>query len=277
MIEFLSSLKSSYVFHLAILAGIITSFTSGIMGSYVVVKKISSITGSISHSILGGIGFFIFLNYHFNTNIFSPLQGGILAALISAFFIGFIHLKYKQKEDAVIASIWSFGMALGIIFLTLVPNQEATCTHYLFGDIFSITPKDILFLSILAFVIIFITIYYYKKFLLICFDEEAAYLQKIKVKSLYFLLLSMISISIVLMVQTVGIILVIALLTIPATIANSFKHKLSHVMILAIILSIIFNIIGITISFVFSYPPGATIAITTTIFYVISLIVKKNI
>jgi zinc transport system permease protein len=247
------------------------------MGSYVVVKKISSITGSISHSILGGIGFFIFLNYHFNTTTFSATGGAILASLISAFFIGFIHLKYKQKEDAVIAAIWSFGMALGIIFLTLVPGQEATCNHYLFGDIFAINLNDIYFLTILSLAIIFLTILNYKKFLLICFDEEAAYLQKIKVKTLYFLLLTMISISIVLMVQTVGVILVIALLTIPATIANSFTHKLSNVMIFAIILSIIFNVIGITISFLLSYPPGATIAITTTFFYIISLIVKKYI
>ncbi|NGX49527.1 MAG: Manganese transport system membrane protein MntB [Candidatus Anoxychlamydiales bacterium] len=260
---------------LAFLGAIIASISSGIMGSFVVIKRISSITGSISHSILGGIGVFEYLRHTYDIPWLDPMLGAVIAALISAFLIGYVHLNFKQKEDAVIAIIWSVGMAIGIIFLSFVPHKEATCTHFLFGDLFTTGKVDILILSILAFFIVVLTILFYRKFLIICFDEEAAYLQKIFVKTFYFLLLAMISISIVLLVKIIGIILIIALLTIPATIANFFTYRLPVMMIIAVILSMLFNTIGITFSYLLSWPPGATIAIVVAIFYIIALSIKK--
>jgi len=261
--------------HLALLAGIISSITSGIMGSYVVIKRISSITGSIAHSILGGIGLVEFLKYKYNLLWLDPMHGAIIAALISAFLIGLVHLYYKQKEDAVIAMIWSCGMAIGIIFLSFIPNKEIMCTDFLFGNLFSTKIIDIYILSILGIIILFLTILFYRKFLIICFDEETAYLQKVLVKTFYFFLLAMISISIVLLIKIIGIILIIALLTIPATIANFFTFKLPIMMVIAIILCFILNISGIYISYLISWPPGATIAILATLFYFILLPIKK--
>ncbi len=260
---------------LAFLGAIIASISSGIMGSFVVIKRISSITGSIAHSILGGIGAFEYLRYTYDIHWLDPMLGAIISALISAFLIGYVHLNFKQKEDAVIAIIWSTGMAIGIIFLSLIPHKEATCTHFLFGDLFTTTKLDISILSILAIFITIITILFYRKFLIICFDEEGAYLQKVYIKTFYFLLLAMISISIVLLVKIVGIILIIALLTIPATIANFFTYRLPIMMIIAIILSMLFNIIGVFFSYLLSWPPGATIAIVVSIFYILALLLKK--
>lgn len=260
---------------LALLAAIISSISSGIMGSYVVIKRISSLTGSISHSILGGIGICELLKYKYHLPWLDPMYGAMIIALISAFLIGWVHLYFKQKEDAVIAMIWACGMSIGIICLTFVPHKEATCTHFLFGEIFTTTKKDILLLSILAFFIVVLTIGFYRKFLIICFDEELAYLQKVLSKTLYFLLLAMISISIVLLMKIVGIILIIALLTIPATIANFFTYKLPIMMIYSTVLCIVFNLTGIYISYILSWPPGATISIVATIFYIIFLTIKK--
>lgn len=260
---------------LAIIGAIIGSISSGIMGCFVVVKRISSITGSIAHSILGGIGLFEYLRYKFNIEWIDPMQGAMLAGIMSALAIGWVHQNFKQKEDAVIAMIWSCGMAIGIIFLTLVPGREATCTHFLFGDLFSTSKNDILILSLLAFFVVILTIVLYRKFLIVCFDEEIAYLQKVFVKTYYFLLLAMISLSIVLLVKIIGIILIIALLTLPATIANFFTNKLPIMMIIAIILSILFNILGISFSYMLNWPPGATIAIIVSIFYIIFLSIKK--
>ncbi len=260
---------------LAFLAGIISSLSSGLMGSYVVIKRISSITGSISHSILGGIGLFELLKYKYDIPWLDPMYGAIIISLISAFLIGWVHLYFKQKEDAVIAMIWASGMSLGIICLSFVPNKEATCTYFLFGDIFSTTKKDIYILSLLGIVIFLLTIIFYRKFLIICFDEEIAYLQKVLTKTFYFLLLAMISISIVLLIKTIGIILIIALLTIPATIANFYTYKLPIMMILSTIFCLFFNVLGIYISYILSWPSGATIAIVATIFYIIFLSIKK--
>ena len=261
---------------LAFIGAIIASISSGIMGSFVVIKRISSITGSIAHSILAGIGFFEYLRYTYNLSWIDPMQGATIAGLLSAFLIGYVHLNFKQKEDAVIAMIWSSGMAIGIIFLSLIPGKHATCTHFLFGDIFTTTTMDIVILSILALVILILTIIFYQKFLIICFDNEIAYLQKVFVKTFYFLLLSMISISIVLLVKIIGIILIIALLTLPATIANFFTNKLPYMMAIAIFLCMLFNSLGIYISYLVSWPPGATIAIVASIFYIILLLIKNR-
>lgn len=260
---------------LALFAGIISSLPSGIMGSFVVIKRISSITGSIAHSILGGIGLFEFLKYKYNVPWLDPMYGAIIASLIASFFIGWVHLYFKQKEDAVIAMIWACGMAIGIIFLSFVPTKEATCIHFLFGDLFTTSPKDLYMLSILGILIFLLTIIFYRKFLIICFDEEIAYLQKVLVKTFYFILLSMVSISIVLLVKIIGIILIIALLTIPATIANFYTYRLPVVMVISVILCLFFNTLGLYLSYILSWPPGATIAIMATIFYIIFLSIKK--
>lgn len=260
---------------LAIFAGIISSVSSGIMGSYIVIKRISSITGSISHSILGGIGLFELLKYKYNMPSLDPMYGAMIFALISAFLMGWVHLYFKQKEDAVIAMIWACGMSIGIICLSFVPHKEATCTHFLFGDLFTTSKKDILLLGILDIIIVILTFGFYRKFLIICFDEELAYLQKVLSKTYYFVLLAMISLSIVLLIKIIGVILIIALLTIPATIANFFTFKLPKMMIISIILCIFFNLLGIYISYILSFPPGATISIICTIFYIVFLSIKK--
>ena len=275
MSNFFNQLLTQPYLQLAFFSALVASISSGIMGSYVVVKKISSITGSISHSILAGIGFFQFLQYKYNLVYFDPLFGAFLAGILSALLIGFTHIYFKQKEDAVIATIWSVGMSIGIIFLTLVPGGDAACTHYLFGDLFTTSAIDIVFLSSLALLIIFLTIIFYNKFLIICFDEDLAYLQKIKKNLLYFLLLILISTAIVFLVKIIGVILVIALITIPPTIANQFTFKMPKMMLIAILLAAIFNSLGIYFSYTLSMPPGAVTSIIIGIFYLISLGVKR--
>lgn len=260
----------------ALLASFLASISSGIMGSFIVIKKISSIAGSIAHSILGGIGFFLFLNYKYNLTFLKPIYGAFLAALISAFLIGLTHLKYKQKEDAVIAAIWSTGMAIGIIFISLINNYNVDFSTYLFGNILLAEKSDIYMLLTFDIIIAIATFLFYQKFLVICFDEDLSFLKKLPTKSLYFFLLALIAISIVLLIQIIGIILVIALLIIPPTIASNFVEKLSHVIYLSIILCCFFNFSGIMFSYGFNFPPGATIAITAGIFYFLQLFINKR-
>ncbi|MBI5345574.1 MAG: metal ABC transporter permease, partial [Chlamydiae bacterium] len=238
-------------------------------------KKISAISGSIAHSILGGIGLFLWLGYKYHLEWLHPIYGAFLAAIISSWLIGWAHLKFQQREDALIATIWSVGMAIGVIFLSLTPAYNAEFINFLFGNMLWTTKTDLLLLGSLDLVVILSTLIFYKKFLTICFDEEQALLQKIYVKSNYFFLLSLISISIVLLMQSIGIILVIAFLTIPATIASLFSSKLSTMMIFAILLSILFTILGMFFSYELNTPPGATIAILTGTAYVLILPFKR--
>ena len=209
----------------AIIAGVLASLASGIMGTYVVAKRISSISGSIAHSIMGGIGLSIWLKYKYNLLWLDPLYGAFFAAIISAILIGWVHLKHSQNEDAAIAAIWSTGMGIGVIFISLVPSFGSDFTHFLFGNILLVSKLNLLMLFGLDILLLVIISLFYRRFLAICFDEEIAYMQNINVNSFYLLLLSLIAVSIVLLIQIMGIILVITLLTIPSTIANIFSKK----------------------------------------------------
>ncbi len=267
---------SNPFFLTAILTGVITSIAGGIIGSYVVVKRIVFISGSISHALLGGIGLFLYLQNIFKIPWLSPLLGALIIAILFGLIIGIIHLKYKQREDTVIACIWSFGMALGVIFISQTPGSNSELVNFLFGNILWTTATDFYAMLILDAVIIITTLVFHKKFLAICFDEKIAYLQKVPVKTYYFTLISLIAITVVMMVQTIGAILVITLLCLPAAIANLFCKKLSSMMLLACIISIIFTILSFFVSFLVNWPPGATLGLLITLAFPAFFLIRKK-
>jgi len=275
MMETLHALSSNPFLQIALLGGLLASIASGVMGSFVVIKRIASLSGSIAHSILGGIGFFYWLKYNHGQTWADPIYGAFLAGIISAFIIGWVHLRYKQKEDAAIAAIWSTGMAIGVIFISLIKGYKADFTSFLFGNILLLSTKHLLFLGVLDLVILLTTFFLYRYFVAICFDEEQSTMQDLPVTFLYFTLLGLISLSIVLLLQVIGIILVIALLTIPPTIAALFTGRLIKIMISSILLAIIFNTLGILFAYSLDIPPGATVAIICALSYVIVLIGKR--
>lgn len=258
-------------FFMALAATFFTSLSAGIIGSYVVVKRIVFISGSIAHSVLGGMGLFLFLNKTYNLPWLSPTYGALLFAILSAIIIGWIHLKFSEREDTVIGAVWASGMALGVIFISLTPGYTPELLHFLFGNILWTTPLDLLRLGILAAIILTCTLIYHKKFLAICFDERQAYLQKIPVVPLYFLLLSLVALTTVLLIQVIGAILVIAVLTLPPAIASRYTSNLKVMMALSIIIGFALSLLGLFFSFTLNLPPGATIAITTTIVYLINI------
>lgn len=255
----------------ALFAGFAASITGGIIGTYVVVKRIVFISGSIAHSVLGGMGLFLWLKRTYHISWMTPLQGALLAALLSAFLIGWIRLKYKQREDTVIAAVWSTGMALGVIFVSLTPGYNVELMNFLFGNILWISKGDLYLLLSLDIVVILMTLLFHYKFLAVCFDEEQASLQEVSVPFYYLLLLGMIAISVVVLIQVVGAILVITMLTIPAAIAGKFTHFLRTTMALAIVIGCFLTTVGISLSYHLNWPPGATIALTAAVCYLISL------
>ena len=261
---------------MALLAGCAASITSGIVGSYVVVKRIVFISGSIAHSVLGGMGFFLWLRRTYHIEWITPLQGALVAAILSAFLIGWIHLKYRQREDTVIAALWSTGMSVGVIFIALTPGYNVELMNFLFGNILWVTQEDLLILLTLDVIVLVIALLFHNRFLAICYDEQQAFLQGISVSSLYLLLLCLVAISIVLLIQVVGSILIITMLAIPAAIAGSFTHKLSIMMVLAVIIGCVFSILGIGLSYQLNWPPGATISLTAAAFYLLQLMVLKK-
>jgi zinc transport system permease protein len=276
MINFWQALQINPFLSTALFAGLAAAFASGIVGPYVVSKRIVFISGSVSHAVLGGIGLFVFLNYLTGLAFFSPLLGSLISALFFAFIIGASHLYYKEREDTVIAAIWSFGMAAGVILIAVVPNTNTQLMDFLFGNLLWASLDDVKMLLILDIFVFIICMIFHKRFLAISFDETQAYLQKQSVTILYFILLTIVAFTVVLMIQTIGAILVIAMLCLPAAIANLFTQRLSKMICLSVILSLLFTFIGIYLSYTFNWPPGATIALITSLIYFLSLPLKNR-
>lgn len=277
MMSFLEALRTNPLLLSAVIAGLASSVVSGIIGSYVVVKRIVFISGSISHSVLSGIGFCLWLERAKGITWISPLEGALVAGILSALIIGWIHLHYRQREDSVIAALWSVGMAVGILFISQTPGFNVELTNFLIGNILWVSPQDLYILFGLDIFILLCVLCMHKRFLAICFDEEQARLQGLPVNNLYLLLLVLTAVSIVLLIQVVGIILVMTMLTIPAAIANLFTASLSRVMLIAVLLSCAMCFGGTALAYHLDWPGGATIALVAGLVYIATLGCKRTI
>ncbi len=260
----------------AILVGLATSFVGGIIGSYVVIKRIVFICGSISHSVLAGIGFCLWLQRGQGIEWAVPLYGALISGIISALAIGWIKLHYHQREDSVISAIWSLGMALGVIFISLTPGYNVELTNYLLGNILWVSSGDLYTLLSLDLLVLLVVFLFHNRFIAICFDEKQAYLQGVSVHAVYLLLLVLTAISIVLLIHVVGVLLVLTILTLPASLANLFTVSIKKMMLMAVVLSSLFCISGIALSFQLDLPAGGTIALLAGSIYVITLVAKLD-
>ena len=252
----------------AIIACIFASIGCGIMGTYIVVRRIGFLAGGIAHSVLAGMGIAYFIGA-------APLIGALIAALIAGILIGWISLKWKQDEDILIAAFWSVGMAIGIIFISRTEGYNIDLMSYLFGNILLVSLQDICLMAFLDVVLIILVALFYRQFLAATFDEEFSRLRGVNIEFIYILLLSMVSLTVVLLIQIVGLILVLALLILPAASATQFSGSIMKMMILSVTFSLLITLTGLLVSYAPDFPSGATIIIVAGIFYVLSIIGRK--
>lgn len=269
-------LISDSFIQMALCACLLASFASGPIGTFVVVKRIVFIAGSISHSILGGVGLCLWLQRSQGIQWLDPMIGAFGAAIASALLIGWIHLRYRQREDAVIAAIWSTGMSIGVVFFSITPGNSGELSNFLFGNILWIRGADLALLAGLDALLLSILALNFRKFLAICFDEDQSLLQGLAVQRLYLILLCIVAVTIVLLIQIIGTILVLALLTIPATLAALFTRSLPSMMLLATTLSCLFCTLGLGASYALNWPPGATISLLAATLYLFALLSKRK-
>ncbi|MBN1257440.1 MAG: metal ABC transporter permease [Planctomycetes bacterium] len=258
----------------AVLASLLASIACGVMGSYVVVRRISYIAGAIAHCVLGGMGMARYLQVVHGMEFFTPLVGATLAAIIAAFIIGLATLYARQRSDTVLSVVWALGMAIGITFITRTPGYYQDLMSYLFGDILMVGRGDLWLIAGLDLVIVIATLLFYNKFLVISFNEELARLRGIKVGFYNLLLLELIALTVVLLVQVVGLVMVIALLALPAATAAQVTKNLWKMMLLAIILSVLFTIGGLAISYEPELPAGATVIELAGLVYLVIILAK---
>ncbi|OPY69971.1 MAG: Manganese transport system membrane protein MntB [Syntrophorhabdaceae bacterium PtaU1.Bin034] len=258
MNTFLTDLLRYPFLQYALLAGILASLACGIIGSYVVTKRISYIAGSIAHSVLGGLGAARYCQAAYGWDWFYPFYGAVVAALISAGIIGVVSMKAKQREDTVIGALWAIGMAVGILFIYKTPGYNEDLMSYLFGSILMVSPRDLWMIACLDLLVLTAGVLFYNRFLALCFDDEFARLRGINVEVHYLLLLCLTALTVVLLVSVVGIVMVIALLTLPAAIAGELTRKLWHMMALSAALTVLFTASGLALSYGPDLPAGAT-------------------
>jgi zinc transport system permease protein len=248
----------------ALLAGILVSITCGIIGTLVVVNRIVFISGGIAHAAYGGIGVAFYLG-------FPAFLGAALFSFVVSMVMGVASLRDKKRVDAVIGVMWAVGMALGIILIDLTPGYNVDLMSYLFGSILTVSMMDIWFMLSLNMVLLLIVLVFYKEFLAVSYDEEFSFVVGIPVRTLYFVLLGMIALSVVMIIKIVGIILVIALISIPPYIAEKYMTSLGRMMVLSSILGIFFTLTGLWLSYSYDLTSGATIILVAGVVFFISL------
>jgi len=253
----------------ALLAGLLAGVVCGIIGTLVVVNRIVFISGGIAHAAYGGIGLAIFLGI-------PPLAGAVGFALAIAMIMAAVTLKNKQRADTVVGVLWAVGMALGIIMIDLTPGYNVDLMSYLFGSILAVPRSDILMMALVDVGVLIIVGALYNSFLAMSFDEEFAKAMGVRVGMLYYILLGMIALSVIMLIRIVGLVLVIALLTIPPFIAEKFCHSLRAMMAVSIFLNFVFSLTGLWLSYAFNLTSGATIIMVAAFFFFASVAYERT-
>ncbi|MDD1706287.1 MAG: metal ABC transporter permease [Methanoregulaceae archaeon] len=244
-------------FRNAVIAGLIASIVCGIIGSYVVVKRLVSMSGGLAHASFGGVGIGYFLGI-------DPFLGAAGFTLGIAFLIAAIREKFGQYMETLIGAVWAAGMAVGILFIAMTPGYAPELFGFLFGNILLIPVRDLWLMGLLALVILVIVLAGFSQLMAVTFDEEYARVMNLPVTALLLILILLIALTVVVLIRVVGIILVIALLTIPPAIAREYSGSLKSIMVLSVILASLFTIGGLFFSYVLNVPSGATIILLAT-------------
>ena len=239
-------------FRNALVAAVLAAISCGIIGTYIVSRRIVFISGGITHASFGGIGIGYFLGIN-------PILGAAVFAVLSALGIEYSSRKTEIREDSAIAIIWAFGMAVGVIFVFMTPGYAPNLISYLFGNILTVTAMDLYMLLGLTLVILSFYVLQFKNILYIAFDEEYARARRLPVNMIKYVMIILIALTIVFNIRVVGIILVISLLTIPQTIANMFVKRFFNIMILSVLIALLGTLSGLILAYLFDIPSGAAI------------------
>lgn len=251
----------------AFLAALLMSITCGIIGTYIVSRRMVFISGGITHASFGGVG----IGYYFG---FPPLAGAALIAIIAALTTENLTRRKAIRNDSIIAIMWSLGMAIGIIFVYLSPGYAPNLMSFLFGSIITVTRTDLLFMLALALTVSAFFILFYKPILYVSFDEEFAKTRGIPVMLINYLLIVLVALTIVLSIRIAGIILVLSVLTIPQNIANLFTNRFRRIMFGSVVIGFLASVLGLILSYYLDIPSGATIIFILVVIYLVARIIK---
>ena len=263
----IEALEFEFMRH-ALVAGFLASIICGIMGTLVVVNRIVFLSGGIAHAAYGGIGLAFYFGWPY-------LLGTAGFSLAAAMLMAAISLRARHRADTIIGVIWALGMALGVILIDLTPGYNVDLMSYLFGSILTVPASDLYIMAAIGLFITLAVVYYYKDLLVLSYDEEFAQIRGVPVKRLYFGMIGMLAVTIVMVIQVVGLILVIALLTIPPFIVEKYAKSLAQMMLGSSALGALFTISGLWFAYRFNLTSGAAIILVSGIAFFISLVIDR--
>lgn len=252
----------------ALFASLLVGVVAGLIGTLVVLNRIVFLGGGIAHAAYGGIG----LAYYFGQD---PMLGAILFSILAALGMGVVHLRTKARSDTLIGVMWSLGMAVGIIFVSLTPGFKADLMSYLFGSLLAVSGGDLLVMALVALLVIVFVLLFFRSLQAISFDETFSTVRNLPVAVLYLMMLVMIGLTVVVAMRVVGLIMVIAMLTIPPATANLFLKDMKGMMFLSVGLSWLFSVLGLVLSFALNLQAGSVIILVAALSYLAAAAVKK--
>jgi zinc transport system permease protein len=263
----IEALRFDFIQH-ALAAGLLASIICGIMGTLAVVNRLVFLSGGIAHASYGGIGLALFFGWPY-------LVGTIGFSLAAAFLMAAVSIGAKHRADTIIGVIWALGMAIGIVLVDMTPGYNVDLMSYLFGSILTVPTADLYSMLAVGILTTLLVAYYYKDLLVLSYDDEFARIRGVPVKTLYFAMIGLLAVTIVLVIRVVGLILVIALLTIPPFIAEKYARSLLQMMAVSSILGAVFTTAGLWLSYTYDLTSGASIILVAGIAFLISLPVEK--
>jgi zinc transport system permease protein len=264
--EILELFRYSFIQN-AFLAALLMAVSCGIIGTYIVTRRMVFISGGITHASFGGVGIGYFLGI-------APLAGAAIFAVLSALITENLTRRKVIRNDSIIAIMWSLGMALGIIFVYITPGYAPNLMSYLFGSIITVSRTDLLLMFLLTLAVMAVFGLLFRPILYISFDEQFARTRGIPVMQMNYLLIILVALTIVLSIRTAGIILVLSVLTIPQNTANLFTNRFGKIMIISVLVGFLASITGLLASYFLDIPSGATIIFCLVMIYLIARIVK---
>ncbi len=253
----------------AFLAGILSSILFGVLGSVVTVKRIAGLAGAISHAVLGGIGLALYLAAKGILPGLPPIAGALVFALVAAGIIGVVSLKAKQREDTVINALWAIGMSMGILFIAKTPGY-ADPMSYLFGNILLVSRGDLILLAVLDVLVVLLAWRGYFQLEASAFDEEFARTRGVPTDAVFLIILGITAVAVVVLQTFVGIVMVIAMLTLPAGTAGYFAKNLGRMMLIGSGLSLAFSLVGLAVSWRLDLPSGAVVVLVAGAVFLIA-------
>lgn len=253
----------------AIYSAFLASIVCGIIGSIIIEKKLVMMSGGIAHTSFGGIGMGYYLNIE-------PIIGALIFSILSSITIAGIRKKTGTNSDTLIGIFWAMGMALGILFVAFTPGYPPDISSYLFGDILTVSKFDLTVMILLDILVIFVIVAFFNYWKAFLFDDEFTSVLGVETRIFDYTLFIIIALTIVVLIRVVGIILVIALLTVPSAIAKLFTYNLKKMMGLAILFGMFFSLAGLWLSYQFNIASGATIILLAGISYIITIIIKGD-